>query len=421
MPALPVLTKDADLKAVRTAVVDAAKTLIELRSTPADKRGDTHVADVKETIDFLHDGDLLEKALLAGQRQADADAKAELDKRNKGRGGRSLGAELDDVERRSYGAQVVESEAYEQWVKEGRQGSLTVETRALLGEWPSGDALHTGADIWLPVGQPVLHTPSLQRRRFFIRDLVSVQQTGLASVPYMQELNAVANEGGAQMVAEGSAKPEVTMEFVAADAQVRKIAAWIPVTDEIIADAPTLRGYIDTRLEYMVNVRAEQQELNGTGTAPQIRGILQTVGIQTQAAVTGDYPATIAAAIGKVENVDGDADGVATNPIDYWTAVAKRHADQFDNGFGGNAPSAMSGITWGLPAVRTRALSSGDAVVGAWRLGATLFDRSGLEIKVADQHSTNFIENILVIRGERREALAVWVPPYFVDTTVPTS
>jgi hypothetical protein len=60
-------------------------------------------------------------------------------------------------------------------------------------------------------------------------------------------------------------------------------------------------------------------------------------------------------------------------------------------------------------------------MVAAWRMGATIFEREGTTIKVGDQHSDNFVKNITVILAEKRVALPIWRPDFFVDTTVPTS
>lgn len=413
MPFAPTIDPKDDLSKVRGHLSDAAQYAIELRARPADKRDETYVEDVRSAIDFINEFDPIERALTAAARPVIVETE--------GRGGRSLEADLGEHEYRSIGRQVVEGKGFDEWVSSGRRGAFVVETRNLIGEFPNGNQFATGSNLLMPVGSPVLSTPSLQRRRLFVRDLVTVQPTGLSDVPYLRELNAQTNEAGAGMVSEGSAKPEVALEFQAADAPVRKIAAWLPVTDEIMSDAPTLRGYIDSRLEYMLLIREEAQELNGNGTAPNLTGITATSGIQTRGAVAGDLPATIGLAIGDIENVDGDADGVALNPLNYWTAVTKRYATSFDNSGYGNAPNAQAGITWGLPAVRTRALASGKAIVAAWKMGATIFDREQTTIKVGDQHNDNFIKNILVVLAEKRVAFAIWRPALFVDTTVPTT
>jgi HK97 family phage major capsid protein len=415
MPFQPTLTRDADIGAVRTNLGDAARYALELRARPADQRGESWTDDLRSAIDFINDMDRIEAALAAEARGRQPV--------NEGRGGRSLGAPLDGPDLRSLGQRVVDSEGFGDWQANGgrqRSGAFTTEVRTLIGSFTTG-AFDTNSDTWLPVNSRELLTPTLQRRRPFLRDLLGVQPTGLASFAYMREQLATTTETGAAMTSEASAKAEVDMLFTPADAPARKITAWIPVTDEMLSDAPTLRGYIDARLEYMLMIREEAQVYNGNGTAPNLQGLKGVSGVQTQTAVSGDFPATIAQAIAKVETVDGDADGVACNPTDYWVAASKRYPNQFDNGFGGGAPGAVGNITWGVPAVRTRALASGAAMVAAWRMGATIFEREGTTIKVGDQHSDNFVKNITVILAEKRVALPIWRPDYFVDTTVPTS
>lgn len=412
MPFTPVIDPKADLAKVRTLLSEAATYALELRSRPEDKRDATYAEDCRSAIDFINEFDPIERAMTR--------AAVPVEVIDESKGGKGRAADFGDNEFRSHGRQVVEAEGFEEWQQAGRRGAFNVEVRNLIGEWPDGQ-WSSGSGSWVPMGMPTLSTPSLQRRRLFVRDLVSVQTTGLASVPYLRELNAITNEAGALTVSEGSAKPEVSVEFVPADAPARKIAAWLPVTDEILSDAPTLRGYIDTRLEYMINVREEAQELSGTGVAPQLEGLLVVTGTQPQAAIAGDLPATVGAAIGLVENVDGDPDGVVLNPIDYWTAVTKRYATSFDNSGNGDAPNSQAGITWGLPAVRTRAVATTVGIVGAFKMGATIFDRESFKIKVGDQHSDNFIKNILVILGEKRVAFAIWRPQVFVVCAIPNS
>lgn len=428
--ALPTLTKDSTLADVRNAQVEAAQQLIELRSRPADKRGDSYVTDVKSAAEFLLDGDLIEKALMAGQRQQDDEfrtaAKAEAERRAAIHGGRSLGADLGEG-LRSQGAQVVEADGYAEWASSGKRGPFVTEVRNLIGEFPYSTQYATGSNYFLPVASPIMVPGSMQRRRAFVRDLMSVQGTGLKVIPYVRELNQVTNETGVVMVAEGSAKSEVTVSFEQYSAIVEKMAGWLPVTDEIVSDAPTLMGYINGRLEYMTMIREEQQVLSGTGTSPQIQGLDTLSGIQTQAMVTGvtndqDFPGTIAQAFGKIENVDGDPDGVVCNPLDYWVAVGKRHANQFDNGFGTGAPNtppSAGAVTWGESAVRTRAVSAGTAWAGSWKLGSTLFDRQTTTIKVYDQHSDYAIRNLQLVLAEKRIAVAWHRPALFVKCTVP--
>lgn len=408
MPYQSTLAADSTLEQVRDDLRGAAAYALELRARPADQRGDGWEADVRSAVDHINFVDPIERGLAAADR-------AERDRRaGETRGPRGAFAGAAGDEARSPGVEFTTAEGYDEWASSQR-GVFQAEVRTLL--W-SDTAGGTGAGLFRPVGQPYLRAGTERQARLFVRDLLNVQETGLSSVPYIREFAALTNETGAAMTAEASAKAEVTMQFEQVDAPVRKITAWVPATTEILGDAPTLRGYIDNRLAYMVLLREEVQVLNGNGTAPNLRGILQTTGIQTQSAVNNDVPATLGQAIGKVENVDGEADGVAINPVTYWAAMTTRYSTQFDNANGGNAPAQQEAFTWGLRAVRSRSMASLQALLGSYRMGATLFQREGVVIKVGEQHSDYFTTNRVAIVAEERIALAVHRPDWFVDATL---
>lgn len=380
----------------------------ELREAPESKRGDTYDADRRRAAaELLEANTELDVAMRMERFALESAAWDHAVTHPEVRGPQAAGIAVADT--RSAGSVFVESAQY---LGDARN-SGEVEVRNLL----TGTSIGTsGSQAFVPVGSPFLNTASVQRQRFFVRDVLTVQSTGLASVPYIRELNAAANEGGASAVSEASAKPEVTMQFESDDAPIRKLAAWIQATEEALNDAPTLRGYIDNRLAYMLKVREEQQLLNGSGTAPQVKGIRQYSGVQT---ASGELYAAVGSAIGKVENVDGDADGVAVNPLDFWAAVTDRHSEGFDAPSLGFAPfGAPSPTIWGLPVIRTRAMESGKALVGAWRLGATLFDRETVTIRTSDSHASLFVSNTFVILAEERIGLAVHRPDFFCLATV---
>lgn len=409
MPFTPTISPDADATELRGHLADAARYLVELRARPAEDRSDSDVADARSAVDFIHEMDAVLNALERSAEPAEPES----------RGPSAAFADLSGVDRRSAGHAFVESEGYQEWRSNHHRGEIPLdrEIRLLLTSGDE-DEVGSGAGLLRPVGQPILPTP--RQQRLFIRDVLTVQGTGLANIPYIREVSPLAWEGGASAVAEGSAKPEVTMQWTDDEAPVRKIAAWIPASTEILEDAPTLRGYIDTRLAYMLALREEQELINGPGTAPRIKGILSFSDVQTQAAVSGDLPATVGMAIGKVENVDGGANFVAVNPITYWTAVTKRHAASFDASGNGPAPSAVPNITWGLAPIRTRSMAADKALVGDG-MGATIFDRRQTTIRLGDQHGEYFTHNKVAVLAEKRLALAVFRPDFFVDTTVPTS
>lgn len=393
------------------------ETLAGLTDKPADQRGDNWAREIRESSSMVY---ALDSQLQTIERTLSVEAQRSVREamRSQGTGPSAAFAQGDQIDRRSMGQQLVDNDRFKEW--EGRNhgsgNSGDIEIRTTLDEPTAGTTL------WLPVATPQLPPQTLDRRRLFLRDIIASGTTTLSSIPYIIEHLPRTNEQGATTVAEGSAKPEVVMQFDRGDAPVRKIAAWIPATQEILEDAPTLRSYVDARLEYMVLLREEDQLLNGSGAAPDIRGIRQMVGLQLQTATAGDIPATIGNAIAKVEVVDGECDGLVMNPIDFWTMVITRHASPLDAAYGTvGVPSpygAPPTTVWGLPTVRSRAMTAGKALVGAFRMGAQAFDRDGFVLRVGDQHADFFTNNKVAILGEKRVALAVYRPDWFVEATL---
>lgn len=348
------------------------------------------------------------------------------EQRNQGVAPDNVGGSLDlQVERRSPGEIAYRDETFIKWCAEAAskgegfgqspQVSMrslfgSVEHRALVAE---NDA--NGSSGLLPVGQPFL--VDTRRRRLFIRDLIGVQQTGLAAIPYIRELNPVANALSASTVAEGGTKPEAKMEFTPDLAPVQVIATTIPITTQIMEDATTLVGYINGRLIYMLQYREEDEVLRGNGVTPDLKGILTYSGIQTNATGT-DAAIRIGNSIAKIELVDGFADGVAMNPADYWSMMTARTSGsgQFDAAAFTSAPLQY---VWGLPIVRTNAMASKQTLVGNFAMGATLFDRSQSGVRVFEQHADYAATNKVLLRAEERVALAVNRPDFFCVTTLP--
>ena len=83
----------------------------------------------------------------------------------------------------------------------------------------------------------------------------------------------------AAAVAEGALKPESTLVFEQVQDPVTKIAHWLPVTEELLEDAPALSAFINTRLELGVELTEDDQLLNGSGVAPNILGLLNRTGL----------------------------------------------------------------------------------------------------------------------------------------------
>lgn len=411
----PTLPEKVTAPVLREQLHAAAEYMGGLQKVDAEKRDASWAADIKSAIDFIHQADPQLTALERGNLPTED-----------GPTGNTRHANPD---RRSLGEQFVTSDDYANAGSPGWGATRSMEIEMRGSMFNSNHEFRADITTGVPGGGAFLPQapnpipPTTRQMRLFLRDVLSVSETGLATVPYIREVTPAALEYGASAVAEGTTKPEVQMDWDLDEAQVRKIAAWVPVTSEAIDDAPTLRGFIDQRLSYMLAVREEFEILSGSGAAPHLKGLYQYAGEGLQTYSNADKMVALGYSIGLVENKDGEADGIAMNPLDYWSMITTRQATQFDGA--GTAAVGNNGApfvpspqaVWGLPVIRSRAIAAGKALVGSWGLGATLFDRMQTTIRVGNQHSDFFVTNKIAVLAEERVALAVHRPDFFVDVT----
>jgi HK97 family phage major capsid protein len=67
-----------------------------------------------------------------------------------------------------------------------------------------------------------------------------------------------------------------------------------------------------------------------------------------------------------------------------------------------------------VPVVESDSITEGYFLVGAFRLGAQIWDREGVSIRVSEHHASYFIQNLVAILAEERFALTVYRPEAFV-------
>ncbi len=72
---------------------------------------------------------------------------------------------------------------------------------------------------------------------------------------------------------------------------------------------------------------------------------------------------------------------------------------------------------WGMDVVETPAIAKGTALVGDFRMGATLFDRQQAALYVTDSDADKFRMNIITLLAELRVGFAVLRPKAFTHVT----
>lgn len=319
---------------------------------------------------------------------------------------------------KSLGALFVESKEYKSY----KTGNVPNQSAGL--EIPGFEGFRTKATM---VSSPLTsydRVPGvvlLGQQRLTIADLLAPGTTNAPTIRYMRE-NSFTN--GAATVLEGGTKPEAVWDLVEVDAPVRKIAITSKVSDELFADFDGIRSYMDERLTFSVGTTEEVQLLNGNGVAPNVRGLLQIIGIQAQAKGTDSASDAILKAITKVRSIGFfEPDGIVINPTDWQNLRLLKDNNlqyygggPFSNSYG-NGPMMVIERFWGLPVVVTTAIAAGTALVGAFRLGSQIFRRQGITIESTNCNEDDFKKNLVALRAEERLALAVYRPLAFCTVT----
>lgn len=235
-----------------------------------------------------------------------------------------------------------------------------------------------------------------------------------------------AREGNFATVAEGGQKPQMHYLFTTVTESLSKIAGFIKLSDEMLDDLAFLVSEINTRLLYDLSIFEEQQLLNGDGTAPNLRGLLNRSGIQTETAATAadDFDAIFRAQT-KVQVVTGlAADGLVIHPTDYQKLRLAKDANlQYLGGGPFTGSYGVGGVplqppVWGLRTVVTTAIAAGTALVGAYNQAATVYRKGGVTVSSTNSNVNDFEKNLVTVRAEERLALAVRIPAAFVKVTL---
>jgi HK97 family phage major capsid protein len=318
-----------------------------------------------------------------------------------------------DAGRKSTGYQVIESKEFKDSVAAIKSGDAK---RASFGIKAVTSASAPNAVV--PDRRPgVLLNPQI---RLTIRDLIMPGRTGQSSITYMKQTGFTNN---AAPVAEGARKPESTLTLAQTTESVKKLAHFIKASSEILSDFPMMQSLIDGQLTYGLKLIEEGQLLKGSGSGNNLNGIY------TQATAYALPTGAVAAAATIAGNIDKlrlallqselalfPSDGIVTNQVDW--ANIELAKNTYGEYLIGNPQGTMQPTLWNRPVVATPAMTVNTFLVGAFGMGAQIFDREDAAIVIATENEDDFVLNLLTILIEERLALAVTRPEAFIKGTL---
>ncbi|PRX16931.1 HK97 family phage major capsid protein [Orenia metallireducens] len=313
---------------------------------------------------------------------------------------------------KSFGQVFVDSESYKRMRESNLDSSDPVHFKGLFNMRRKG---LTGAEgIPVPTRVPNIIMPPEQELN--IRDLLNVQTTDSNSIEYVREVGYTNN---ANAIGVGSPAPESSIEFTKESANVRDISHYIPVPNQALDDAKQLRGYIDNRLIYGLKQEDERQILYGDGASPNLQGILTDPDRQqykwSQGKVGDTKIDTLRRAITIARMTGFPVTGVVVNPSDWEEIELLKGSD--GHYIWVQVTEGGQKRTWSVPVVETIQINAGEVALGAWGMGAILWDRQDAFIKVLDQHADFGIRNMSALMANERVALTTMLPESFVHVT----
>ena len=238
-----------------------------------------------------------------------------------------------------------------------------------------------------------------------IVDAIPMRATSERAVEYMEQTtrgsagvtDAVEREEGADYI-------ETTFAWTVRTQPVENIGVIIPVTDEMLQDVPALEGIINDDLVMEVRRRLSSQCINGNGTSPNLRGILNKVGINTTAK-GADTPLDAMAKGIRDTEIAGFTmvDRIFIHPTDWWK-IRVTKTTTGDYLFGApDGPGFM--MLWGKPRVVTQEIAAGTACLGS-SMFARLYSRRGITVEIG-LVADNFKKGLKSIRAGCRDSMVV--------------
>lgn len=211
--------------------------------------------------------------------------------------------------------------------------------------------------------------------------------------------------------AEGSAKPESDATFELFTTNIKTVAHWIKVSNQLLADAPAIVAYINTRLRDGLAQRIDAQLVNGNGTGANLSGLTDAGNFTAFTPTAGNNLIdSINEAKYALWSTGNMPDSVIVNPAD-WGAM-ERLRETYASGLGEylyGAPGTAAMNPFGLRVVLSNHVAQGTFVIGAIAASTALYTRSGAVVEMGYVND-DFTKNLVTIRAEERLGLGVERP-----------
>lgn len=216
--------------------------------------------------------------------------------------------------------------------------------------------------------------------------------------------------GNAGFVAEGADKPETTFKVDAKTGQVKTIATWTKVSEQLFADKSQLINILDNNLTHAVDVTVQNQLISGDGLGENLGGISKAGNFTDYVAGSGEAANTVDLLRNvafKMRGANIDNLTIVLNWSD-WSALLGLKSTTNEYLINGILDPVKQTI-YGVPVVLSSAMTAGKFAMGNFKMGGIVFDKTAMSLEI-DRTGDDFTKNLITIRAERRLGFAVVQP-----------
>ena len=216
--------------------------------------------------------------------------------------------------------------------------------------------------------------------------------------------------GNAGFVAEGADKPETTFKVDAKTGQVKTIATWTKVSEQLFADKSQLINILDNNLTHAVDVTVQNQLISGDGVGENLGGISKAGNFTDYVKGSGEATNTVDLLRNvafKMRGANIDNLTIVLNWSD-WSALLGLKSTSNEYLINGILDPVKQTI-YGIPVVLSSAMTAGKFAMGNFKMGGIVFDKTAMSLEI-DRTGDDFTKNLITIRAERRLGFAVVQP-----------
>ena len=261
-------------------------------------------------------------------------------------------------------------------------------------------------------------------RSTHIRNLIPQGSTSSDVVRFVKESGY---SNGAATAAEGATIGQSDFDFTASDANVRKIATYFRISEEMLADTPQLTSYLSARAPEKLLSVEDTQILSGDGSAPNLSGIITDAadfdttsgGAFYQSVEAANEFDVLIAALNQLALSNYDADYIMLHPTDFHKILLLKDSNNSylkDQVYAGLQPAFM-----GVPVVVNTAITAGTFLCGNFGVGTQLWVRDNVGVEFFREDGTNVRDGFVTVRVSERIALTNYLPNAFVNGTFSTA